>query len=126
MAAKEYDVYSDFNLELHKKTFINYLEVIIDENGTIMYAFPSHQQKLIALACSKLNVTLNELQNMCPREYYGDYMFWLCKITNAVSVWEHTYIANKLNKNHLAALRKLKMGGVYKGPIPLSPAKHCS
>lgn len=49
----EYSVYSDLDMEQHKKTFINYLEVVIDENGKIMYAVPSHQEKLIKLACQK-------------------------------------------------------------------------
>lgn len=37
-----------FDIETHKKTFKNYLEVIILENGRIVYAVPSHQEKLIA------------------------------------------------------------------------------
>lgn len=53
----EYSIYSDFDMECHKNTFTNYLEVVIGENGKIMYAVPSHQEKLIKLACEKLNVT---------------------------------------------------------------------
>lgn len=56
-----YTVYSDFDIDQHKKTFIHYLEVVIDENGKIMYAVPSHQEKIISLACEKLNVTREEL-----------------------------------------------------------------
>lgn len=39
-----YTVYSEFDIEHHKKTFIHYLEVVIDGNGKIMYAVPSHQK----------------------------------------------------------------------------------
>lgn len=46
-----YDLHSDFDIEQHKKIFIHYLEVVIDENGKIMYAVPSHQEKQITLAC---------------------------------------------------------------------------
>lgn len=45
-----YTIYSGFNPKLHKQTFIHYLEVIIDENGKIMYAVPSHQDNMIKLA----------------------------------------------------------------------------
>lgn len=65
-----YSVYSDFSVEKHKQTFIHYLEVVIDENGKIMYAVPSHQEKMISLACEKLNVTREELNTICPQEYY--------------------------------------------------------
>ena len=63
----EYNVYSDFDIEKHKKTYIHYLEVVIDENGKIMYAVPSHQEKLITLACKRLNITREELNSMCPQ-----------------------------------------------------------
>lgn len=72
-----YAVYSNFDAEQRKKTFIHYLEVVIDENGNIMYAVPSHQEKLISLACEKLNVTRGELNAMCPQEYYCDFTTWL-------------------------------------------------
>lgn len=83
----EYSVYSDFNIEQHKKKFINYLEVVIDENGKIMYAVPSHQEKLIRLACEKLKVTREELNTMCPEECYFDFVKWLCKVSGACAAW---------------------------------------
>lgn len=33
---------SPFDIETHKATFVNYLEVCIDEGGTPHYAVPSH------------------------------------------------------------------------------------
>jgi len=62
-----YDLNSDFDIEQHKKTFIHYLEVVIDGNGKIMYAVPSHQEKLITLAREKLNVTREELNAIVRR-----------------------------------------------------------
>lgn len=44
---KKYDVYSKFDLEKHKKTFINYFETIINPDGTIEYAVPSHSEIVI-------------------------------------------------------------------------------
>ena len=44
-----YDIYCAFDLEKHKQTYVQYLEVVILEDGTVEYAVPSHQEKLIAL-----------------------------------------------------------------------------
>lgn len=68
----KYSLHSGFNPKLHKQAFTHYLEVIIDENGKIMYAVLSHQEKMIKLACEKLNVTREQLNEMCPKEYYFD------------------------------------------------------
>ena len=35
-----------FNVKIHKETFINYLEVIINPDGVIEYAVPSHIEKV--------------------------------------------------------------------------------
>lgn len=113
----EYNIYSDFDIEQHKKTFIHYLEVIIDENGKIMYAVPSHQEKLITLACEKLNVTREELNAMCPQEYYFDLMTWLCKISGACAVWERFIKAGKLTEQQIKALKLLKNNKLYLGEI---------
>lgn len=46
-------LHSPFSITVHKRTFTNYLEVVITSDGTIMYAVPSHQEMLIYLACKK-------------------------------------------------------------------------
>lgn len=43
MKKEKYTLYSKFDIDKHAETFINYLEVIIDENGVVHYAVPSHQ-----------------------------------------------------------------------------------
>lgn len=113
-----YDLYSDFDINQHKKIFIHYLEVVIDENGNIMYAVPSHQEKQIALACEKLNITREELNAMCPQEYYFDLMTWLCKVSGACAVWENFIQYDKLAKQQARALQMLKENGLYLGEIP--------
>lgn len=113
-----YNLYSEFDIEQHKKTFIHYLEVVIDENGRIMYAVPSHQEKLIALACEKLNVTREELNAMCPQEYYFDFMTWLCKMSGACAVWENQVMRDKFTAEQIKALKRLKDEGLYLGEIP--------
>ena len=113
-----YDLHSDFDAEQHEKTFIHYLEVVIDENGKIMYAVPSHQEMLIKLACDKLNITREKLNAMCPQEYYCDFMTWLCKMSGACAVWENFIQCGKLTKQQIRALQMLKENGLYLGEIP--------
>lgn len=105
-----------FDLETHKKTFINYLEVVISEEGTVMYAVPSHQEKLISIACEKLGVSRQELNDLCPREYYFDFLFWLCKITGCVSLWNE-YMIGTANEEQKQTVQVLMDEGLYRGTI---------
>lgn len=52
--SEEYSIYSKFDIIKHKETYTNYLEVVITENGEVLYAIPSYQEALIKLAMSKL------------------------------------------------------------------------
>jgi len=113
-----YGLHSDFDIGKHKENFVSYLEVVIDSDGKIMYAVPSHQEKVAAMACEKLGVSKQELGDMCPREYYFDYITWLCMMAEAVAVWNKHCIAPHLTRKQAGALRKLKMAGLYKGVIP--------
>ena len=63
-----YDLYSEFDIEQHKKKYINYLEVLIEENGHVIYAVPSHQELAIKMACNALNLTRKQLDELCPPE----------------------------------------------------------
>lgn len=109
-------LHSDFDIETHKRTFVNYLEVVIREDGKIEYAVPSHQEKLIAIARAKLGVTRKELCDMCPREYMFDYNTWLCGITNCVSVWNDFHMGTP-NEKQRGALQTLKVHGLYRGTM---------
>ena len=109
-------LHSAFDIDTHKKTFINYLEVIITPDGTIEYAVPSHQEKLIRIATDKLSLSRKELYDMCPMEYMFDVASWLCNITGCVSVWNDRYVGTP-NKNQLASLRMLKNEGVFRGGL---------
>ena len=120
---EEYNLYSKFDIQKHKENYINYLEVLILENGEVEYAVPSHQDKAVALACKKLNKTKKEIEDMCPREYYCDYLTWLLGITGSISVWgncsEHFIVYKTINKKQIATLKKLKKHGLYKGNVPI-------
>lgn len=65
MALSNYSQYEvlhrPFDIETHKKTFINYCEVVILEDGTIEYAVPSHEQKLLEVVAKKHGMTKQEI-----------------------------------------------------------------
>lgn len=113
----KYDVlHSPFDVNVHKKTFICYLEVIIRPDGTIEYAVPSHMMKL------------TEIYGKTSEEMFEDYyasgtvgtildpVEWICKQTGCISVWTDGYSghANAIQKR---ALLMLKNNGVYGGRI---------
>ena len=118
LCSEKYGVNSEFDLEQHKKHFVHYLEVMIDEDGIVHYAVPSHQEWAIERACECLGVNRHELCDMTPKEYYGDWLNWLLTQCKGVAVWEEFYMAPEVNKKQYAALRRLKIGGVYKGRLP--------
>lgn len=109
-------LHSKFDLETHKKTFVCYLEVIILEDGTIEYAVPSHQQKLLELYMKKYNVKREDVMDMCPPEYYFSPNEWLCKETGAISVWDYFFIGN-YNEKQKEVLEMLKKEKLYMGEI---------
>lgn len=111
-----YDINSEFDIQRHKETFVHYLEVLIDADGKVMYAVPSHQEKAIRLACLAKGMTRRQLEATCPPEMYFDFLEWVLSLSGAVAVWE-MYTVGKLNQRQINTLRKLKMSGLYKGAI---------
>lgn len=120
MSRKYYDtekiLRGKFDIETHKEAFVHYLEVVIREDGTVEYAVPSHQEKLIGIAMKKLGVTRQELYDMCPPEYMFDVCAWLCKITGCVSVWSEFYIGEP-NDVQRWVLQTLKWHKLYEGVL---------
>lgn len=104
-----YGIYSKFDIEQHKATFINYLEVVIDPDGEIKYAVPSHQEILIKIACNKFGWSRDQLNKECPKEYYFDFMTWLCNITGYVSVWNE-YIVLPEDHTKVTEAQKRSIG----------------
>lgn len=113
-----YSIYSEFDAEKHKKKYVNYLEVLILEDGKVVYAVPSHQEKAIAIACERHGLSREELVASCPVELYFDYRTWLLEMANAVAVWNFGVEAPRANRKQIGTLRRLKMAGLYAGQIP--------
>lgn len=111
-----YDIYCDFDIKKHKETYTNYLEVIILSTGKVVYAVPSHLEKLIKIAMEKYNCSREKVNEMCPKEMWFDFMTWLCNITDCVAVWNYG-IRGKPNRFQKHKLIELKNNGLYKGEI---------
>lgn len=112
-------LHSPFNIVTHKKTFVNYLEVVIDDKGEITYAVPSHMERLIEIYMERYNVTREEITNKLiydpPWEYGLDMALYLCDKLNCICVWFDGY-KGKPNKIQLNKLKTLRLSGVYHGP----------
>lgn len=95
------------------------LEVMISVDGTVYYAHPSHQEFLIAKAMERLGCSRDELFDMCPPEYHFDFMNWLIMQSGGyIPVWPRFFLGGPLTNAQWLSLRKLKMGKVFRGPIP--------
>ena len=106
-----------FDIETHKKTFIDYLEVIIRADGTIEYAVPSHVYKLMSIFAGDdydvstiSNMFLNDASGLTPIE-------WLCKKTGCISVWTNGF-EGTANEKQIEVLKQLAAENLYIGIIP--------
>ena len=109
-----------FSIERHKSMpYSVALEVVIAPDGKIEYALPSHQEYLIAKAMEKNGWTRQELMDACPPEYYFCFLDWLVDESGGyLPVWERWTVDATLTTKQRAALRRLKLAGLYKGYIP--------
>lgn len=102
----DYTVYSPFDLEQHKNTFINYLEVVVKENGEIEYAVPSHIEKLIALS----KESREELMEMMPLTAAP--IEWLAEHTHCINVWNNFYVGHLYSEAQRQTLLNLVDNGL--------------
>lgn len=116
MVVGDYDLYCKFDAEKHREKYLHYLEVVIDEDGEIFYANPSHQKKMIRMAVEKLGISEDELWERCPPEYYFDVLTWLWRETGAIPVWTEFY-RGEPNDKQRDTLAYLKDMGIYEGDI---------
>lgn len=115
IAKKEYGVYSDFDIDMHAKTFTCYTEVIIHPSGKVEYAVPSHQQKLCKLLMNKYNVTYDDVMyKLCPRDRWIDIEDWLLEKTGCVCVWYDGF-KGKPNRIQKKILNNFIEKGIMRG-----------
>lgn len=114
-------LHSPFDIETHKKTFINYLEIIIDSEGVCHYAIPSHNGALEKRVLDKYHIEYDEgdfcgkASQLCPRDRWADYQDWLCEETGCIMVWglSNSRVEGKPNDKQLATLEILRKEGLY-------------
>lgn len=128
MMSETYDLHCEFDIEKHKATYINYLEVVITEDGVVHYAVPSHQEYIINLAMQMKGCTRKEIIDLASTNSFTDLcnccidpITWLYKETKSVSVWNNFIDFYQINSMQLATLNKLRIAGLYTGSIPSKP-----
>lgn len=113
----EYNLYCRFDIDKHKKTFINYLEVVILEDGTIAYAVPSHQEKAIRIACEKLQCDRDYFIDVISKDHLIDWYEWLIDTAGVIMVWDRQVHYHTVTQAQIDSLNNLKNAGLYFGPI---------
>lgn len=107
--------FGTFDIKRHKRSFTDYLEVVIHSDGTVEYAIPSHNEKLIAIISAKTGETREEISNRCPPEWYADFGTWLAMQAGCISVWNGFFMGPPPSPAQIKKLEELKMAGLYKG-----------
>ena len=115
-------LYTPFDVEIHKREFVNYLEVVILEDGTVEYAVPSHELKLTNILMERNGMTIEEVRDLYRNSDHSSILNylspidWFCKETRCISVWNDFYKGNP-NEKQLQSLQNLKNHGLYYGEI---------
>ena len=95
-------LHSAFNIETHKKTFINYLEVVITSDGVIHYAIPSHQEFCISYAIQQGLFKSRE----ALYKYFEHSCFDIEQMTHCCLVWTN-HIRGYVNDDIARSLQDL-------------------
>jgi hypothetical protein len=81
-----------FSIDRHKKTFIDYLEAVIDVNGIVHYAIPSHEQILCKIICEKKGLTNDQLYALAKAAGgLYDWLNWLMDEAECICVYTQGY-----------------------------------
>lgn len=109
MTHEERVLHGPFDLATHKATFVNYLEVVITEDGTIIYAVPSHQKVLERLFMAKTGRDANE---SVPRSRWFDMFDWLMEETGCVCAYTAGVLGKPRTREQEDALAMLYSEGL--------------
>lgn len=106
----------NFDPAVHAKVFVNYLEVIIDDTGRVLYATPSHLKRLESIYCDLYDTDEQNLNTRMPIN--ANPVLWLCDQTGCVCVWNDRY-EGSLNVAQADTLLDLYERGLYTGSVPI-------
>lgn len=115
--ASDYSVYSTFDIDQHKQVFINYLEVIINPDGTVEYAVPSHTEKIIRiLTASGKFASREEVIQSC--DISECYISALVNLSGCVAVWnDFAVFPVTATRKQWLKLKELKLHKLYRGRL---------
>lgn len=115
-------LHSPFDINVHKRTFISYLEVVISPEGVVEYAVPSHSEKLVEIFAKQKGFDdILKAKKYIIETTINNGMLstidYLTGVTGYISVWFNGYVAgDPPTKAQLDKLKELFDNGVYTGP----------
>ena len=101
-------LHSPFDLETHKKTFINYFEAVILPSGAVEYAIPSHQEYLRKYVQQKFHLT-DDIFECADLDVY---QIW-CRNSGLIMCWSKRFDVlgeNPTNEQILTLATLIKEG----------------
>lgn len=110
-------LHSPFDIETHRETFVNYLEVVIDQDGMVHYAVPSHQMYMLDRLVEKWGITRRQVSDRCPEDRYFDFDCWLMEESGVMLVWTDFYKTVGMNEKQYHTMKRLSESGLFKGTI---------
>lgn len=101
-------LYKPFDFNEHLKAFGDtYLEAVVLEDGTIEYAIPSHEQKLVRVIMQKTGKTRDQVIWDCSDDDKLNWQEYLERESGCISLWTNFYLGTA-NEKQLEAIQKLK------------------
>ena len=96
-------------IELTKKNpdeWNHYCEIIIDNDGQVLLARPSHQICLLQYYCDKENVKMEDVEEYIPREFSPEH--FIVDKYDLISVWYESILSSSKGPNE-AQLKSLEL-----------------
>lgn len=126
-----------FDPDVHAETFHNYLEVVIDPEGNVSYANPSHLKALERAWCEIYGRfddpnderNLDDLYARMPKDasplqwlmdHTGYVCVWTDRIESANWDWSPKCEYTGVNSAQAVALQNLAEHGLYRGHVPIT------
>ena len=100
--------------------WIHYCEAMVDQNGEVYEAVPSHQEFLIKTAMKKFGLTRRELYEQIPPEYSPLHL--LAELLGFVPIWYRFGLASPHDEGRTGqTIEALKGAGLLAASFGLMP-----
>lgn len=115
MLSKQRYTIDDF---IAQHNHIRYCEAIVNDDGTVEYAIPSHSERLISKVCEHCSISRSQLESEMPM--FCDVLAYLADIGNTAVVWYNVcYIPKNCSEKCLESVRKLIVSGAMNPQLQL-------